>query len=84
MGLNDSYNILRGQILMMKPLPTISTVYSMVIQEEWQRGIWSSSNFHPDVITMYASSDNTIMSPRNILCVLTAKQMNIVKHNATD
>ena len=34
MGLNDSYKSFRGQILMMKPLPTISIIYFMVIQEE--------------------------------------------------
>ncbi|KAL7600581.1 hypothetical protein Lser_V15G24232 [Lactuca serriola] len=31
MGLNDTYKVLRGQILMMKPLPNISTVYSMIV-----------------------------------------------------
>ncbi|XP_023730874.1 uncharacterized protein LOC111878586 [Lactuca sativa] len=34
MGLNDSYKSIRGQILMMSPLPTISTVYSILIHEE--------------------------------------------------
>ena len=32
MGLNDSYKALRGQILMMNPLPSVSTVYSMIFQ----------------------------------------------------
>ena len=57
-GLNDSYKILRGQILMMKPLPSISTVHSMIIQEERQRGITNSSSFSTDAIAMHASSES--------------------------
>ena len=34
MGLNDSYAQTRGQILMMEPLPPLSKVFSLVIQEE--------------------------------------------------
>ena len=45
MGLNDDYNAIRGNILMMSPLPSISQVYSMLIQEEKQREIRSASHF---------------------------------------
>ena len=34
MGLSDDYNSIRGNILMMCPLPSISQVYSMLTQEE--------------------------------------------------
>ena len=34
MGLNDSYAQTRGQILMMEPLPPLSKVFALVIQEE--------------------------------------------------
>jgi len=34
MGLNDDYNSVRGNILMMNPLPSIGQVYSMLIQGE--------------------------------------------------
>ncbi|KAL5542827.1 hypothetical protein UlMin_010537 [Ulmus minor] len=34
MGLNESYAQIRGQILMMEPLPAINKVFSLVIQEE--------------------------------------------------
>jgi len=48
MGLNDDYNAIRDNILMMTPLPSISQVYSMLIQEEKQRQIWSSGHFLVD------------------------------------
>ena len=34
MGLNDSYAAIRGQILLMQPLPDIRRVYSLVLQQE--------------------------------------------------
>ena len=45
MGLNDDYNSIRGNILMMNPLPSISQVYFMLSQEEKQREIRSSGHF---------------------------------------
>ena len=45
MGLNDDYNAIRGNILMMSPLPSISQVYSMLIQERKQSEIRSTSHF---------------------------------------
>ncbi|XP_059434757.1 uncharacterized protein LOC132167750 [Corylus avellana] len=43
MGLNESYSQVRGQILLIDPLPSINKVFSLVIQEERQRLISSSS-----------------------------------------
>ncbi|XP_075086080.1 uncharacterized protein LOC142168821 [Nicotiana tabacum] len=34
MGLNETYNVVRGSILMMNPLPTIAQAFSLLIQEE--------------------------------------------------
>ena len=48
MGLNDDYNSIRGNILMMSHLASISQVYSMLIQEEKQREIKSSGHFLAD------------------------------------
>ncbi|CAA0841895.1 Unknown protein [Striga hermonthica] len=39
MGLNDSYENLKGQIMMMEPLPTINKAYSMVLSAERQRNV---------------------------------------------
>lgn len=54
MGLNDEYNAVRGNILMMTPLPSISKVYSMLIQEEKQREIGSSNHFLADSTSLVA------------------------------
>jgi len=56
MGLNDDYNSVRGNILMMSPLPTISQVYSMLIQEEKQREIRSNGHFLADSASLAVES----------------------------
>ena len=38
-GLNDEYRVIRGSILMMKPLPSIDQVYQLIVQEEKQRSL---------------------------------------------
>jgi len=38
-GLNDDYKTIRGSILMMKPFPSIDQVYQLIIQEEKQRSL---------------------------------------------
>ncbi|KAE8734362.1 hypothetical protein F3Y22_tig00000773pilonHSYRG00309 [Hibiscus syriacus] len=44
MGLNESYSHIRGHILLMDPLPPISKVFYLVVQEENQRNMQS---IHP-------------------------------------
>ncbi|KAL9457199.1 hypothetical protein AB3S75_006275 [Citrus x aurantiifolia] len=34
MGLNESYSVTRGQILLMDPLPNVNKSYSLVLQDE--------------------------------------------------
>jgi hypothetical protein len=46
MGLDDSFAHIRGQILLMDPLPQINKIFSMVLQEERHREI-SSTFFAP-------------------------------------
>ena len=43
MGLNEAYGSIRGQILMLDPLPPIAKVFNLLVQEERQRIISSSS-----------------------------------------
>jgi hypothetical protein len=43
MGLNESFSQVRGQILLIDPLPSINKVFSLVVQEERQRMVSSSS-----------------------------------------
>ncbi|KAM6550376.1 hypothetical protein CsatB_000184 [Cannabis sativa] len=39
MGLNESYAQVRAQILLHNPIPPLSTVFSMIVQEERQRSL---------------------------------------------
>ena len=39
MGLNENFEILRSQILMYDPFPSMSKVYSLVLQEESHKNI---------------------------------------------
>ncbi|XP_020270654.1 LOW QUALITY PROTEIN: uncharacterized protein LOC109845793 [Asparagus officinalis] len=39
MGLNESYSAIRGQILLMNPLPDVAKDYSSIVQEEKQRSL---------------------------------------------
>lgn len=42
MGLNDSYTAIRGQVLLMTPVPTLSQTYAILLQEESQREVHNS------------------------------------------
>lgn len=39
MGLNDAYDSIRGQILLLEPLPNVSKAYAMVLRVEKQREV---------------------------------------------
>ncbi|KAL3619640.1 hypothetical protein CASFOL_034552 [Castilleja foliolosa] len=45
MGLNESLADIRGQILLMDPLPSMRNVFSLVLQEEKQNSITDSGSF---------------------------------------
>ena len=53
MGLNDSYSEVRGQLLLMDPLPPINKVFFLVSQEERQRTIGSQ-------LTSTSDTTNTV------------------------
>ncbi|KAG5525480.1 hypothetical protein RHGRI_017668 [Rhododendron griersonianum] len=57
MGLHESYSTVRGQILLMEPLPTINKVFSLLVQEERQRDIVST--IHVPEVAALASKSNT-------------------------
>ncbi|KAA0065480.1 Cysteine-rich RLK (receptor-like protein kinase) 8 [Cucumis melo var. makuwa] len=64
MGLNDSYAAVRAQILLMQPLPSINTVFSLLIQEEQQR---SAGILTPpiDPVALNIASSMAISTDRN-------------------
>ncbi|GAB4852776.1 hypothetical protein Ancab_040558 [Ancistrocladus abbreviatus] len=69
MGLNDDYNMMRENIFMMNPLPSIGQAYSLLVQEEKQREIKSSSHFLIDSaslnVNVNAYRGNTMNKEKN-------------------
>ncbi|KAL5864049.1 hypothetical protein ACOSQ3_001563 [Xanthoceras sorbifolium] len=61
MGLNDSYSIIRGQILLMNPLPSVRQVCSSISQEEKQRllSITSATSDSSSSTAMAVRSNNS-------------------------
>ncbi|XP_074294421.1 uncharacterized protein LOC141622275 [Silene latifolia] len=55
MGLNDAYKTMRGNILMMSPMPSINGVYSLLIQEEKQREISSHTPLNMEASALAAT-----------------------------
>nr|XP_033507979.1 uncharacterized protein LOC104118433 [Nicotiana tomentosiformis] len=47
MGLNDIYVQTRSNIFMIKPFPSVSTIYSILLSDEKQRQVSTSSQFLP-------------------------------------
>ncbi|KAA8537887.1 hypothetical protein F0562_027533 [Nyssa sinensis] len=63
MGLNESYSLVRGQVLLMDPLPPINKVFSLILQEERQREVASIT--HPAMEPAALLSHHTPHLPRN-------------------
>lgn len=56
MGLNDSFASIRGQILLIEPLPSVKKVFPLVIQEEKQQEISVKSLSHESTALMTKSA----------------------------
>ena len=66
MGLNDLYSQIKGQILLMDPLPSINKVYSLLIQEERQRNVGNNSNVHIESIALVVKGfDSAALNPNS-------------------
>ncbi|KAK9675775.1 hypothetical protein RND81_11G030400 [Saponaria officinalis] len=65
MGLNDSFCVMRGAILMQNPLPSISVVYNNLLQEERQREIQNASTFQTNSASFYAKNVNNSTAQKN-------------------
>jgi len=59
MGLNDDYNSVRGTILIMFQLLSISQVYSMLILEGKQREIGSNGHFLANSASLIVEAHKT-------------------------
>ncbi|XP_070042164.1 uncharacterized protein [Nicotiana tomentosiformis] len=59
MGLNEIYTIVRGSILMMKPLPSLAQVFSLLIQEEKQREFSPSNQLNLESTSLHVNATPT-------------------------
>ncbi|XP_058785029.1 uncharacterized protein LOC131659936 [Vicia villosa] len=57
LGLNESFNSIQSQILLMDPLPSVPRVFSLVIQEEKQKVINSIASDNTEALA-YAVNDS--------------------------
>lgn len=58
-GLRESYAPLRSQLLLNNPLPAISKLYSLALQEERQREISSTDSTHPEAAALASTFSKT-------------------------
>ena len=65
MGLNDSFSHVRGQILLMDPIPSVEKVFSLLIQDEKQRSVGQSNNGGPFVESTALAAKGTSFDPKN-------------------
>ncbi|GAB4856619.1 hypothetical protein Ancab_040496 [Ancistrocladus abbreviatus] len=56
MGLNEAYTAVRGNLLLMKPLPTVSQAYSLLLEEERQRGTSNPASISNDSASFVANN----------------------------
>jgi hypothetical protein len=63
MGLNDTFSHIRGQILLIDPLPPINKVFSLVLQEERQREASASVGYFNHTSAAMLSKVPTTTSP---------------------
>ena len=70
-GLNEDYKIIRGSILMMKPLPNIDQVYSLIQQEEKQRSLSAVSQLSHGATAFHFNSPGQEIIPANQMALAT-------------
>ena len=58
MGLNETFSQVRTQVLLMDPIPSLSKVYSLLIQEETQRAVTIPSIVKVDSTALVAKIPN--------------------------
>ena len=55
MGLNETYIAIRGQILLMDPIPPLSKVFSLLLQDEKQRKVSARKKALTEIATALAA-----------------------------
>lgn len=57
-NLNDGYDMVRGQLLLMDPLPTVIKAYSYIQQVERHKLITDSMHFNSEAAANMANNNN--------------------------
>ncbi|XP_019242444.1 PREDICTED: uncharacterized protein LOC109222552 [Nicotiana attenuata] len=57
MGLDDIYVQARGNILMMSPSPSMDVAYSLLLQDENQREVYSNARFNSESVSFIAAGE---------------------------
>ena len=52
MGLNETYTIVKGQILLMDPIPSLGNVFSLLLQDEKQRNVGKKNTIEPSALAI--------------------------------
>ncbi|KAL5740024.1 hypothetical protein ACOSQ2_029204 [Xanthoceras sorbifolium] len=65
MGLNDSYAMVREQILVMDPLPSVNRAYSLILQEERQRNVIATGQPSLETTALAAQQYNQFARKQN-------------------
>ena len=65
MGLNDTYASVRGQFLLMDPIPSLSKVFSLLLQDEKQRKLGKRLN----VESLYLAVKTMLLPLKDLISV---------------
>ena len=76
MGLNDTYAAVRSQILLTEPVPSLSKVFSLLLQDEKQRKVGAGKKALIDTSSALAAFGSKPVTPRPLL------SPRMVGHNA--
>ena len=52
MGLNETYTIVKGQILLMDPIPSLGNVFSLLLQDEKQRNVGKKNTIESSALAI--------------------------------
>ena len=58
MGLNETYTTVKGQILLMDPIPSIGKVFSLLLQDEKQRKIGKKNTIESSALAVKANGSS--------------------------
>ena len=63
-GLNECYSYIRGQLLLMDPLPAINKAFSLILQEEKQKEVVSATSVSSETQMAFAVKVTAPPKPR--------------------